>query len=294
MSNRLLMKRSAVQGRVPLSGDLVAGELAVNSVDGKLFMRTDAGDVVELVATIATASTSRQVVDEFSNQTGTGYTLSQTPISNDAVNVYLNGQRLMDVASRNTVTNPSFETDMAGWFESDEDVINASSSIEQAKVGAASAKLVYVGGGPANGRIYQSGDATLDVSNGTEITGSCWYKGSGSAIGKTGLATLWQLVSTHPSPPHNSPAAVSSSLPTLDGAWQFATATATIDDSNTTAAQIYAGLGNFDSGDVVYIDDVKLYNSTPSLLQYKLIGATLTLGISKNSGDILVVTYEKS
>jgi len=41
-------KRSATPGKVPTSGQLSAGELAVNSADGKLFTKQDSGTVVEI------------------------------------------------------------------------------------------------------------------------------------------------------------------------------------------------------------------------------------------------------
>jgi hypothetical protein len=41
MANLLKLKRSAVPGRSPGNGDLVLGELALNTFDGKLFFKTD-------------------------------------------------------------------------------------------------------------------------------------------------------------------------------------------------------------------------------------------------------------
>ena len=50
MANTLKLKRSAVQGKVPVVGDLELGELAVNTYDGKLYTKKNDGSdaVVEI------------------------------------------------------------------------------------------------------------------------------------------------------------------------------------------------------------------------------------------------------
>jgi hypothetical protein len=53
MANTIKIKRSAVEGKVPTTGDLDLGELALNTYDGKLYTKKDDGtaSVVELSAT---------------------------------------------------------------------------------------------------------------------------------------------------------------------------------------------------------------------------------------------------
>lgn len=50
MANTFKLKRSAVQGRVPTTGDLQLGELALNTYDGKLYTKKDNGtaSIVEI------------------------------------------------------------------------------------------------------------------------------------------------------------------------------------------------------------------------------------------------------
>jgi hypothetical protein len=50
MANTIKIKRSAVQGKVPTTGDLQLGELAINTYDGKLYTKKDNGTatVVEI------------------------------------------------------------------------------------------------------------------------------------------------------------------------------------------------------------------------------------------------------
>ena len=48
MANTIQLKRSATASSVPSSGSLVAGELAVNTADGKLYLKKDDTSVVEI------------------------------------------------------------------------------------------------------------------------------------------------------------------------------------------------------------------------------------------------------
>lgn len=50
MANTIQLKRSSTAGAVPSAGSLSAGELAVNTADGKVFLKKDSGTVVELGA----------------------------------------------------------------------------------------------------------------------------------------------------------------------------------------------------------------------------------------------------
>jgi len=48
MANTIQHKRSSTTGATPSAGSLVAGELAINTADGKLFTKKDNGTVVEI------------------------------------------------------------------------------------------------------------------------------------------------------------------------------------------------------------------------------------------------------
>ena len=47
MADRIQLKRSDVPGRVPASADLAVGEPAVNTADGRLFVKLADGSVVQ-------------------------------------------------------------------------------------------------------------------------------------------------------------------------------------------------------------------------------------------------------
>lgn len=49
MANTIKIKRSSVAGKVPTTGDVSAGELAVNIADGKLYTRKEVGGVASIV-----------------------------------------------------------------------------------------------------------------------------------------------------------------------------------------------------------------------------------------------------
>lgn len=50
MVDRIRHKRSGAPGAVPLASQLVAGELALNTADGRAFMKRDDGEVVRVGA----------------------------------------------------------------------------------------------------------------------------------------------------------------------------------------------------------------------------------------------------
>jgi len=58
MANTVKIKQSAVAARVPTTGDLVLGELALNTYDGKLYAKKDNGtaSVIEIGASSASST----------------------------------------------------------------------------------------------------------------------------------------------------------------------------------------------------------------------------------------------
>lgn len=56
MANTIQLKRSSTAGAVPSASSLSAGELAINTADGKVFLKKDSGTVVELGSGSGSAS----------------------------------------------------------------------------------------------------------------------------------------------------------------------------------------------------------------------------------------------
>ena len=50
MPNTIQLKRSSVSGAVPSAGSLSAGELAVNTADGIVYLKKDSGSVITVNA----------------------------------------------------------------------------------------------------------------------------------------------------------------------------------------------------------------------------------------------------
>ena len=100
MSNKVLVKRSAVPGKIPTVNDLDFGELAINTFDGKAYIKKDDG--IPSVVEIGTGGgggpgpgPTSDLSVSINNYTGNGsqvnYTLSTTPLTDGYVFVSING-----------------------------------------------------------------------------------------------------------------------------------------------------------------------------------------------------------
>jgi hypothetical protein len=76
MANTVVLKRSAVQGRTPTTGDLALGEIAINTYDGNLFFKKDSGTAsIVSVATLTGTQT-------LTNKTLTSPTINSATANN--------------------------------------------------------------------------------------------------------------------------------------------------------------------------------------------------------------------
>ena len=94
MANTIKVKQSAVASKVPTTGDLVLGELALNTYDGKLYAKKDNGtvSVVEIGAGSSASSTpileNLQTVSTSKTLTAASNGISLGPITiNNSVTV---------------------------------------------------------------------------------------------------------------------------------------------------------------------------------------------------------------
>jgi len=138
MANTVVLKRSAVSGRVPSTGDLALGEIAINTYDGNLFFKKDNGTAS--VVSVATLTGSQTLT----NKTLSGATLSGTLIANGSAGT--NGQVLtstgtgvnwttfsvstLDSLTDVTISNPAAQQVLkyngSQWINSANDVAVAS------------------------------------------------------------------------------------------------------------------------------------------------------------------------
>jgi len=113
MTQIIKLKRSATPGSIPATSDLVLGEVAVNTYDGKIYMKKNVGGSESIVQIQATTSPS-SVISTFTytataNQTvftGNDDNSNALSYASTAVEVFLNGIRLT-ATSDYTTTNPS-------------------------------------------------------------------------------------------------------------------------------------------------------------------------------------------
>ncbi len=71
MASRIKHKRSSVAGKVPVAADLEAGELALNTNDGKVFLKKDDDSILDITSTIFKNDSNVTVTDTGSNGTVT-------------------------------------------------------------------------------------------------------------------------------------------------------------------------------------------------------------------------------
>lgn len=67
MANTVKLKRSAVQGKEPTTSDLSLGEVAINTYDGKVFIKKDQGgteSIVEVGSSESDILTTARVLNE--------------------------------------------------------------------------------------------------------------------------------------------------------------------------------------------------------------------------------------
>lgn len=96
MSTNIKLKRSSVQGKIPGTADLDLGEVAINTYDGKLFIKKDDGaeSIIEVGAGSSSAGDPNVYVDTFvGNGTNTDFTLSFNPIDDQYAFITINGVR---------------------------------------------------------------------------------------------------------------------------------------------------------------------------------------------------------
>ena len=91
MAQTLKLKRSAVSGNAPSTGDLALGEIAINTYDGKIFIKKDDG--TESIVTFEAGDSSNAGTieeDSFSgNGSTTAFTLTTAPSSEENLLVFI-------------------------------------------------------------------------------------------------------------------------------------------------------------------------------------------------------------
>ena len=92
MANTVVLKRSAVSGRNPTTGDLALGELALNTYDGRLFFKKSVSGTDSIVSVATLDGTQTLTTKTLSSATLTSATLTGTLTTSNGAGT--NGQYL--------------------------------------------------------------------------------------------------------------------------------------------------------------------------------------------------------
>jgi hypothetical protein len=91
MTQTLKLKRSAVQGRAPTTSDLELGELAINTTDGKIYIKKSVSGT-ESIISFVDSSTTAPVVDTMTGDgSDTTLSLSVSPASENQTFLTIDG-----------------------------------------------------------------------------------------------------------------------------------------------------------------------------------------------------------
>jgi hypothetical protein len=158
MTNTVLIKRSGTANAVPVAGNLVAGELAINFTDGNLFYK-NAGNVVTVIA-------SNQFSSVTGNVTGgnilTGGTISA--VGNITGNYFIgNGSQLTGVvtAAGSSIVNGTSNV-----------VVAANGNVTVGVAGTATV-ATFTTTGLSTNTVIATGNVTGNyfIGNGSQLTG---------------------------------------------------------------------------------------------------------------------------
>jgi hypothetical protein len=105
MASTVKIKRSAVQGRVPTTGDLQLGELAVNTYDGKLYTKKDNGTatIVEIGASGGVSDGDKGDISVSSF--GATWTIDNGAVSNAKLAGSITDDKLSTISTASKVAN---------------------------------------------------------------------------------------------------------------------------------------------------------------------------------------------
>lgn len=163
MAQTIQLKRSAVQGKIPLTTDLALGEIAINTYDGKLFIKRNNGsDSVVEVLTSLTAQPLDADLTAIAELSGTSGFLKKTAANTWALDTstYLTSYTETDTLA--TVTGRGATTATA---------ISLTNATNSTSTGTGA--LVVTGGVGIGGSVNVAGNLTLAgnlIVNGTTTT----------------------------------------------------------------------------------------------------------------------------
>lgn len=128
MANTVVLKRSAVQGRIPSTGDLALGEIAINTYDGNLFFKKDSGtaSIVSVATLTGTQTLTNKTLTSPTINGATANNLTLTGTLTAGGGAGTNGQFLVS-----TGTGVQWTTAAVSTLDSLSDVVISSPTSDQ-------------------------------------------------------------------------------------------------------------------------------------------------------------------
>ena len=211
MSTNIKLKRSAVSGRIPSTGDLALGELAINTYDGKLFMKKNDGteSIVDITASGSAYTTGSesltttsidQIVDTFSKvtyrtvkyyvelSTASAYQATELFLTHDGTSVYITEYATVTSGSSLGTINSDISGDNVRLLVTP---VNTNTTVKFARIEVASTGAGGGGGGAsALADLTDVDVATVAPTNGQVLkyntTSSKWEPGDDNDSGGGG------------------------------------------------------------------------------------------------------------
>jgi len=128
MANTVVLKRSAVQGKTPTTGDLALGELALNTYDGNLFFKKDSGtaSIMSVATLTGTQTLTNKTLTSPTVNSATANNLTLTGTLTAGGGAGTNGQVLVS-----TGTGVQWSTQSVSTLDSLSDVVISSPASDQ-------------------------------------------------------------------------------------------------------------------------------------------------------------------
>lgn len=181
--------RSSTASAAPTSGNLVAGELAINTADGKLFYLDNLNAVQVIGWKLVPVSAGGTGV---TTSTGTGsVVLSDSPTFTTAITstgaLQLTGS---DTVDQNIATNQTTSNLLIGGTSATGTItLGQSSSAQTVQIGGAGSSIVTVGGGTGTGTLTfgrSTGAQTVNIATGVNVISAKTVNiGTGATNGAT-------------------------------------------------------------------------------------------------------------
>ena len=204
MANTVVLKRSAVQGKTPTTGDLALGELALNTYDGNLFFKKDSGtaSIMSVATLTGTQTLTNKTLTSPTVNSATANNLTLTGTLTAGGGVGTNGQLLASTGSgvqwvtRDVSTLDSLTDVVISSPESDQ-VLKFNGSIWiNAESDQAVASAVFAANAESDLGLVTDGDVTIteDLGAVTDVATFIYNLGSLVVDGIVSLNNLDQSV----------------------------------------------------------------------------------------------------